>query len=55
VTEEQVIERITLLGELMLQVHEDMAKLTGALIILDRRLAAVEARVPQDRGIGRSP
>jgi phage shock protein A len=48
-------ERLTLLGELMVQVHQDMAKLTMAMMVLDKRLAELEQRQPEDRGIGRSP
>jgi hypothetical protein len=35
-------ERLVLVGQLMVQVHEDMAKLTKALMVLDQRLAVIE-------------
>jgi hypothetical protein len=50
-----LIERVTLLGQLQVQVHEDLLALTEAVVILNDRLQAIEARLPQDRGIGRSP
>jgi hypothetical protein len=50
-----IIERVTLLGQLQVQVHEDLLALTEAVVILNERVQAVEARIPQDRGIGRSP
>jgi hypothetical protein len=50
-----VIARVELLGQLQLQVHEDLVKLTQAAMMLDERLTHIEARFPVDRGIGRSP
>jgi hypothetical protein len=65
----EIIERVTLLGQLQVQIHEDLLALTEAVVILNDRLTnleqfrmmhltrieMLEARAAHDRGIGRSP